>query len=176
MSLPAANYITDLDPAQPVGSQNISEGDDWFRLLQTVLKNCFAFIAGPVLTSHTELNYVKGVTSAIQPQIDAKASLAQLAAASVSQLALVFETGTAITGVVNTQHVLTNVAASTVTLPATPTVGQRVGVLVANGLATNVVARNGNNLMGLAENMTLNNPNTAITLAYINSTVGWRIV
>lgn len=70
-------------------------------------------------------------------------------------------------------YVLTNVAASTVTLPASPASGATVAVTVANGLVTNVIARNGQTIMGLAENLTIDSV-TTVTLRFLNSS--WRIV
>ena len=71
------------------------------------------------------------------------------------------------------QYVLTNASASTVTLPATPAPGDYVYVTVANNLVTNTVARNGNNIMSLAQDMTLDNPYAGVQLRYANATIGW---
>lgn len=81
--------------------------------------------------------------------------------------------GTTQTAVASNQYVLTNVAATTVTLPASPSAGDTVYVTVANNLTTNVVARNGNNIMSLAEDLTLNTPYAAAQLRYADSTRGW---
>ena len=176
MSLPALAPPSLLDPAQPLGSQNISEGDDWIRYLQNVLKTYFPAIAGILTASHTELNYSVGVNALIQTQLDNKATLAQFTSATVGQFVLVLETGTVIAGVSGTHHALTNAAISTVTLPSAPSAGARVRVTPVNGLATNVIARNGLNIMSLAQDMTINNASASVTLEYINATVGWRIV
>lgn len=75
------------------------------------------------------------------------------------------------------QHLaLNNVAITTVTLPATPGNGDTVWVTPCNGLTTNVIARNGKLIMGLAEDLTLDLPNMTTCLRYINSTVGWRLI
>lgn len=66
--------------------------------------------------------------------------------------------------------------AVTWTLPASPSVGQRCGIMVGNGLTTNVVARNGSNIMGLAEDMTVDNVNASIVFRYVSVSLGWRIV
>lgn len=72
--------------------------------------------------------------------------------------------------------VLTNAAASTATLPASPTAGDTCWVTPGNGRLDNVIARNGQNIMGLAEDMTLDNANATVQLRFINSTLGWRLV
>ena len=71
------------------------------------------------------------------------------------------------------QYVLTNVATTTLTLPSSPAVGDTVWVTVGNGLTTNVVARNGTNIQGLAEDLTLNWPYAAVQLRYSDPTNGW---
>ena len=85
-------------------------------------------------------------------------------------------TGTSEAAVTGNHYVLTNVAATTVTLPATPAAGDLVWVTVGNGLTTNVVARNGSNIQSLAENLTLNAVYAAVQMRYINSTIGWTFV
>jgi hypothetical protein len=85
-------------------------------------------------------------------------------------------TTTTQTAVAYNQYVLTNVAVSTLTLPASPTAGAIVWVTPGNGLITNVMARNGNNIMGIAEDMTMNNANGNYQMRYINATLGWRIM
>lgn len=73
-------------------------------------------------------------------------------------------------------YVLTNTAATTVTLPRNPAPGDTIYVTVANGLTTNVVARNGNNIQSLAEDMTLNATYAAVQLRYADATRGWVLV
>lgn len=82
-------------------------------------------------------------------------------------------TGTTQAAVTANQYVLTNVAATTVTLPASPAAGATVYVTVANGLLTNVVARNGSNIQSLAEDMTLNAKYASVQLRYADATRGW---
>lgn len=41
MPVPAANYISELDPNRPLGTEDIREGDDWFRRLIGVLQATF---------------------------------------------------------------------------------------------------------------------------------------
>ena len=80
---------------------------------------------------------------------------------------------TAITAVVNTHYVLTAATAATVTLPASPTISDTIYVTVANSLTTNVVARNGKNIQGIAEDLTLNTTYASVQLRYSDATEGW---
>jgi len=82
-------------------------------------------------------------------------------------------TGTTQTATAGNQYVLTNAAATTVTLPASPAAGDTVYVTVANGLVTNVVARNGKNIQGLAEDLTLNAQYASVQLRFTDNTEGW---
>lgn len=69
-----------------------------------------------------------------------------------------------------------SVAAVTVTLPASPSMGDEVSIIDGTGsAATNniTVARNSNKIQGLAENMIVNTARAAFTLVYYNNTQGW---
>ena len=57
-----------------------------------------------------------------------------------------------------------------------PVTGDTCWVTVGNTRTDNLVARNGSPLMGVAEDMTLDNANATAQLRYINSTLGWRLV
>lgn len=70
---------------------------------------------------------------------------------------------------------LLNASATTVTLPAAASQA-RVQITVANGREDNVVDRNGQLIMGLAENLTLDGEYDSVTLEYIGGSTGWRIV
>lgn len=71
--------------------------------------------------------------------------------------------------------VFKNVAASTVNLPANPASGDTVIVTPDNGLTTNSIARNGQTIMGLAQDIDQIDIATAtVTLRFLNGT--WRII
>ena len=80
---------------------------------------------------------------------------------------------TAITASAGFHYVLTAGSAATVTLPASPTISDTVYVTVANGLTTNVVARNGKPIQGIAEDMTLDAPYASAQLRFTDNTEGW---
>lgn len=65
-------------------------------------------------------------------------------------------------------------AALTLTLPASPANGEWVEFVNRSGLTTPVVARNGNNIQGLAEDMVINTLNAAVRLTFVTGQ-GWII-
>jgi hypothetical protein len=77
------------------------------------------------------------------------------------------------TATVNT-HVYVDTAGRTITLPASPTIGQRVLVTVGNFDDT-VIGRNGSNIMSSASDMTLDQIHLSLQFIYTNATVGWAM-
>ena len=72
----------------------------------------------------------------------------------------------------------TSGGAATITLPATPLVGDQISILdLASTFDTNncTLNRNGNKIMGLTENLVLNVEDEAITLVYTGATFGWKL-
>jgi hypothetical protein len=67
-------------------------------------------------------------------------------------------------------------ASITITLPSSPSAGNWVGVSNRSGTSTPVIARNGQNIMGLAEDMTVDAVNAGFTLSYADATRGWVIL
>lgn len=61
----------------------------------------------------------------------------------------------------------------TLTLPATPTVGSQVHFSNRSGLTTPIIARNGSNIMGVAEDLTLDDINAFGALVFADATRGW---
>ncbi len=82
-------------------------------------------------------------------------------------------TSSSVTAAVDT-HVYVDTAGQTITLPASPTIGQRVLVTVGNFTNT-VIGRNGSNIMSSGTDMTLDSAYLSIQFIYTNSTVGWAI-
>ena len=80
-------------------------------------------------------------------------------------------TGTSATAQAGFNYALTNAAATTVTLPASPNVGDLVWVTSANGRLDNVVARNGQLIYGLASDLLLSGAN--VQLQYVSAGYGW---
>ena len=91
-----------------------------------------------------------------------------------TQSAVVAVAGTQQNALSGFHYVLTNVSSTTLTLPSLPSEGDTVAITPANGLATNVIARNGQTIMGLSEDMTIDITTVTVTLRFLNST--WRII
>jgi hypothetical protein len=64
----------------------------------------------------------------------------------------------------------------TITLPATPAAGAEVAVTIAGTFTDTIIARNGENIMSLAENFTIDVADVTATLYYVDATRGWRII
>lgn len=83
--------------------------------------------------------------------------------------------GTTNKTIVNREYISVVSSGSSITLPANPSPGWEVVVGVDN--FTNVtILRNGENIMGLAEDMTIDVPYASVNLLYVDSTRGWRII
>lgn len=77
MALETATYVDALVETWPdAATDTVSQGDDHIRLLKASIKRTFPQIGAEVSASAGELNALVGVSSAIQTQLDGKASLA----------------------------------------------------------------------------------------------------
>jgi len=74
----SVTYISDLNATLPASGDSVSEGAQHIRNIKSALKTTFPNITGAVNPTQTELNYVVGVTSAIQTQITAKPNTTDL--------------------------------------------------------------------------------------------------
>lgn len=75
MGLESTTTIGGLVSTNPVASDAVGQADDHLRLVKTVLKTIFPGAGGvgfvtPLTATEVELNYVDGVTSAIQTQLN----------------------------------------------------------------------------------------------------------
>ena len=71
MTVETASYISQLDPTLPTAADPKSEGDNQLRLVKTVLKTQFPnFGTAAMNASVAELNYMVGVTSLVQTQLN----------------------------------------------------------------------------------------------------------
>jgi hypothetical protein len=198
MTVEAATFISQLDATKPDGAlDDIAEGDNHLKLVKSVLQAQFtslgaaavtataaqlnavvdkAPIASPTFTGTPAAPTAAVATSSTQLATTAFVQAALVAAAAPASMVLVVVSDVAQSAAANGHYVLTNVATTTVTLRADPSVGDIVWVTVANGLTTNVIARNGKLIMGLAEDMTLDSATAAVRLRFVNDTLGWRLI
>ena len=129
MGLETGTYISDLVATNPVAGDPKSQGDDHLRLLKSTVKATFPNVSDAVTPTHTELNYVDGVTSAIQTQIDLKAPLASPVLTGVP------EAPTASTGTNNEQIATTAfVVATSLTASLPGQTGNDGKVLMTDGI------------------------------------------
>jgi 1-deoxy-D-xylulose 5-phosphate reductoisomerase len=77
------------------------------------------------------------------------------------------------------RYFVNTAAARTLTLPASPTLGQEIIIFDATGSAgTNniTVARNGNKINGLTEDAIIDVDQSVTTLIYTGTTLGWSFI
>lgn len=86
----------------------------------------------------------------------------------------VYVISTNTTAVANSVYVFT--ANLTLTLPASPSSGDSIKISNRSGVATCVLARNGNNIMGSASDLTLDTASASFELIYSDATNGWVII
>lgn len=234
MTVETASYISQLDPTYPAAGDAKSEGDNHFRLVKTVLKTQFPnFGTNAITATAAEVNYLVGVTSAVQTQLNTltsakaakagdtytgahdftggtiavptatvgdattKAASTAFVAAAAFNAVLPGQTGNGgkfvttdgtnaswsnIYGTPTLISTNTNAvnggfymltASLTLTLPANPSSSDVVHVSNRSGVGTCVIDRNGSNIMGLAENMTLDSAQQPFSLVYADATRGW---
>lgn len=65
MTVESTTYISGLDTTLPTGSDVKSEGDNHLRLIKSTIKATFPNISGAVTPTHTELNFIDGVTQSL---------------------------------------------------------------------------------------------------------------
>lgn len=60
MAIETASYISQLEAANPPGSDRVHQGDDHIRLIKSALKNTFPNVTGAITLSHTQINALPG--------------------------------------------------------------------------------------------------------------------
>ena len=112
-----------------------------------------------VTVGATEFNYLTGVTGNIQPQINAITLTPNVIAADTNAVA-------------GNRYFLDS-AGITLTLPATPSTGDLVGVSEVAGDNTHIIARNGSNIMSDSADLTFDIAFANFVLTYTGPSVGW---
>ena len=75
----------------------------------------------------------------------------------------------------NRERCFVTAATKTITLPASPVAGWEV-VIGVGAFNDTIIARNGENIMGLAENLTIDRQSVGVSLTFVNPTIGWRVI
>jgi hypothetical protein len=132
-------------------------------------------VGSVVISPLTRYAYRRIANGATVSTTDPSLDTANWTLANTTDLQLISVTGTSVTAVAGGRYQLVNVAASTVTLPLVPYIGQVIGILVSNGRVDNVIARNTHLIMGLAEDLTLNSKYASVAVVYTGATFGWAI-
>ena len=70
-------------------------------------------------------------------------------------------------------HYYLNAATVTLTLPASPSVGDEVRISEVAGNTDCVIGRNGSNIMGDASDLTIDTAYLVLSLRYVDATIGW---
>lgn len=109
----------------------------------------------------TELNYVDGVTSAIQTQLNSKQAHPTLKGVNYTMS--------------SGEFIIATAGSITLTLPASPSAGDNVTVKDGTGAAAFTVARNSSKIASSATDLTFDKNWAEITMTYINSTIGWSV-
>jgi hypothetical protein len=65
MPLETATLIYELNPANPLGGDVKSQGDDHIRLIKFCVQNTFINVDGQVTASHTDLNKTTNITDGV---------------------------------------------------------------------------------------------------------------
>jgi hypothetical protein len=195
MALETGTYISDLVSTNPTTSDNVSQGDDHLRLIKTVTKATFPNVTGAVNPTHTELNYVVGVTSAIQTQLNSKTSFptqtgnggkflttdgANTSWAAVNSSGLVFtaQAASSFNAASGNHYLIAAISSAiTATLPASPSVNDVIrfsGVVTSGGLT---LGRNGKLINGQASNYDALGTGAGwtygLTITFTGDTYGW---
>jgi hypothetical protein len=197
MAVDSALHIASLNPLIPTGSDQVAEADNNFRQLKSVLVTDFPNIAGPVTATHTELNTVPSrslragdtysgahdftgatitvanATLAGQPYT--KAQVDSLVIAATAPSFTPSTTAVSKTLVAFEQCAVT-ASGQTISLPSAPTAGVTVCRVRTRAGVTTTIGRNGNNIQGLAEDMSVPYGNVTVTLGYQDSTDGWVLL
>lgn len=194
MTVESATYISQLNPSLPTGGDPKSEGDQHLRLVKSTAQNTFPNLgAAAVIRTAAELNDVINKAPIASPTLTgtpaaptaatgdsstqiATTAFVQTAIANVNSqaaLSVAEYAGTTAAPTVGQHAVMSNAAAVTVTLPASPNAGDRVKLTFTNSLYSNVINPNGLKIFSSTDNRTVNAKRAGVEFVYVNATIGW---
>jgi hypothetical protein len=120
----------------------------------------------PGTLTATELGYVDGVTSSIQTQLNSATS--DIAAITLTPQVISADT-TATAG----NFYYLDSAGITLTLPASPSSGDQIGIADVAGDNTHIIAANGNNIMSDSADLTWDIAYKNNVIVYTGASLGW---
>ena len=118
------------------------------------------------------------VSGALVSSVDIGQSSGNTGAVNLRIVPLEVTSGQIIPGNANYLYIFTATGAqsiATVNLPGSPTLGDSIKISNLGGLA-NVLGANGNKIMGVAQDLTINTPTAAFELIWSGSNNGWIII
>ena len=196
---PGVIVNTDISPTAEIAVSKLADGDAR-QLLQTsangnevewasdiaipgtlnvagiaTFSGSTVFASGVVVSGAASFS---GITTAPTPSTgDASTQVATTAFVANGSLTVYTISTTAVSKtLVNRERCTVTASGQTITLPATPAAGAEVAVTIAGIFTNTIIARNGQNIMSLAENFTIDKADVTVTLYYVDATRGWRII
>jgi trimeric autotransporter adhesin len=167
------NATTVTNGVYRVGDQSIGGIKTFDNTIVGSINGNAATVTGGVYTAGNQnIGGAKTFTSNIIGNITGNAATSTVASFA-NDIWLDAITASSTTMVSNTYYTVT-ASGRTMTLPASPTEGMKVKIGVLNFVNT-IIGRNSTNIMGIAEDITIDMAYSCITLTYRNPTYGWMI-
>ena len=147
----------------------------------TVSGTALSFVVGsePPTGTNIQTKTTSGtVSGALVSSVDIGQSSGNTGAVDLRIVPLEVTSGQTIPGNANSLYIFTATGAqsiATVNLPGSPTLGDSIKISNLGGLA-NVLGANGNKIMGVAADLTINTPTAAFELIWSGSNNGWIII
>lgn len=98
MPLETAQFINQLNEANPLGSDPIAAGDDHLRLIKSTLKNTFPNVSGAVTLTQAQLNALPSDVTGVQSSVTALTSSTNAALGTKADKAVTITAGSGLTG------------------------------------------------------------------------------
>lgn len=123
----------------------------------------------PTLVSGTNIKTINGTSILGSGDISISGGVG-------SSISNVFVSSTSQLASKDTRYIIVSTTPATISMPVLPAQGDVVYILVANNLSSNIIARNGEPIMGIEEDMIIDNNIASFGLIYAGSTLGWRLL